>query len=151
MSDELDLAELRRLWLSRERPGGTNARDTILALIDRIEALEAERDEAALKQRVAVQIGLQHKEDRDRAEAEATRLRHWEDKIVQSAVQHRERADRAEARLARVTDDAFEAEMERALEDADRWDSGYADASAALPVILATIRAAAANEQEDDE
>lgn len=44
-------------------------------------------------------------------------------------------------RLAGLLGEDFEYEMELVLEAAKRWDSGYADAAAALPVIHAHLRA----------
>lgn len=172
-ADSLDLAELRRIaeeaqddWDSdvptlklREFHEATDPAAT-LALLDRIESLEAERDELRAWQALTIE------RVRDTTDLSHSVLLEYEDipgrdfgELIDKLKRQR---DRAEARLARVTDDstvevaakaAYEgAFLKHAPDDVDRWDDLVADNHPAVEswreVARAVIRAVAADEQE---
>lgn len=117
---DLDLTDLRRIAQAMDAPTRSGPK-LMLALIDRIEALEAERDS-----------GNRNAENFD-ALYRAERIR----------------ADRAEARLARVTDDSMVEKIDAALFNHDE-SRRHEDDDSEADAVLTVIRAVAADEQEDE-
>ena len=141
-TDNLDLAELRREY--RHVP-------EIVALLDRIEALEAERDELAQ----AVEMG--------EAISDVGGYRVLYENQARVADVLSRSLDRAEARLARLTDDSMAEQIARALDPnawwqesaeyptmtRDEWEAAQDYALDQAARALAAIRAAAADDSAD--